>query len=387
MIRFMRNASFRFLAPLGMCLPILATTSANAEETVNGRPAVVLESPAAKMVIDLGGGSIVDFHLAAGGLNPLRWIGPADAEKELRPMAHFLCLDRWGQPSEAELRNGMPYHGEATRVRWKQSGAAERRDGGVTAGMDASLPMAGLDVHRTVRLSVASALFSVSETVTNRNKLGRVYNMVQHPSIGPPFLDETTVVDSNAQRGLTQSSPMPNPEKPELRWPAALNKGKPVDLRRLTNDPDPNVVSFVVDEELGWVTAVNASKELLLGYIWKTAEYPWLNIWRHVENGKPLARGLEFGTTGLHQPFSVLTKKPHVFGRPTFTYLDAGESATRSYDAFLAKVPPDFRGVDRVTHRGSQLVIRERGSAREVAIPADRLFFSGLAQDGVRRDP
>ena len=358
---------------------VLATASVNAEEMVNGRPAVVLESPSAKVVIDLGGGSIVDFHLGAGGLNPLRWIGPADTEKELRPMAHFICLDRWGQPSESELRNGMPFHGEATRVRWKQSGAAERGDGWVAAGMDASLPMAGLDVRRTIRLSGASGLFSVSETVTNRNKLGRVYNMVQHPSIGPPFLDETTVVDSNAQRGLMQSSPMPNPEKPELRWPAAINKGKPVDLRRLTNDPDPNVVSFVVDEELGWVTAVNASKELLLGYIWKTADYPWLNIWRHVDKGKPLARGLEFGTTGLHQPFPVLTKKPYVFDRPTFTYLDAGESATRTYAVFLVKVPPDFRGVDRVTHRGGQLVIRERGSSREVTIPAGPRFVPGPA--------
>jgi hypothetical protein len=352
----------------------LAPVSVQAEVIVNGRPAVVLNSPAAKLVVDLGGGSIVDFHLAGDGLNPLRWIGPADENTLLRPMAHFLCLDRWGQPSEAELRNGMPFHGEAARVRWRELDAPERRDGNILAVMGATLPMAGLEVRRMVRLSEAAAVFSVSETVTNRNKLGRVYNMVQHATIGPPFLDETTVVDSNAQRGFAQSNPMPNPERPEVRWPEASKQGQPVDLRRLSSDPGPNVVSFVMDGEIGWITATNASKGLLLGYMWRTADYPWLNIWRHVADGKPLARGLEFGTTGLHQPFKVLTTKPSIFGRPTFTYLDAGESSTRSYAAFLVKAPRDFRGVDSVLYDGGKLVIHELGGERELTIQADRLF-------------
>jgi phosphonate metabolism protein (transferase hexapeptide repeat family) len=136
-----------------------------------------------------------------------------------------------------------------------------------------------------------------SETVNNRNKLGRIYNMVQHATIGPPFLDETTVVDSNAQRGFMQSSPMPNPEQPETRWPEARKQGQPVDLRHLTSDPDPNVVSFVIDGEFGWVTATNASKELILGYMWRTADYHWLNVWRHVADVKPLARGVELWTS------------------------------------------------------------------------------------------
>src|SRR4051812_925579 len=99
----MRTETLRLTAPAWLAI-MTALVAAPAEVVVNGRPSVVLESPAAKLVIDLGGGSIVDFHLAAGGLNPLRWIGPADVNVELRPMAHFVCLDRWGQPSQAELR-------------------------------------------------------------------------------------------------------------------------------------------------------------------------------------------------------------------------------------------------------------------------------------------
>jgi hypothetical protein len=241
--------------------------------------------------------------------------------------------------------------------------------------MSAMLPMAGLEIRRSVKLLDSAAVFAVSETVTNRNKLGRIYNMVQHATIGPPFLDETTVIDSNAERGLMQSSPLPNPEQPEIRWPQATKQGNPVDLRRLTNDPDPNVVSFVMGGDTGWVTATNASRELLLGYLFSTGDYPWLNLWRHVQDGKPLARGLEFGTTGLHQPFKILVGKPSIFGKPTFAYLDAGESTTRRYTAFLTKVPKDFAGVDSVRYRDGRIVIRERGgSGREIDITAGSLF-------------
>jgi hypothetical protein len=370
MLPLIRLRPAPLLAALAACL-----TSALGETQVEGRPSVVLASPLAKLVIDLGGGSIVDFRFAGENLNPLRWLGPGDEQNALRPMAHFLCLDRWGQPSQAELQNGMPFHGEAARVRWKEDRPPQPSPEGISAVLSASLPIAGLDVVRAVRLSASAPAFVVSETVANRNRLGRVYNMVQHPTIGPPFLDQTTVVDSNARKGLMQSSPLPNPEEPPIWWPQAFKDGQPVNLRHLVSDPDPNVVSFVIDEEYGWVTASTASQGLLLGYIWKTSDYPWLNIWRHVQNGKPFARGLEFGTTGLHQPFALLVEKGKVFGRPVFAYLDAGEKITRSYAAFLLKTPPDFKGVDRVTFRGRRILVRERGeNGRELSLEPGSLF-------------
>jgi hypothetical protein len=357
-----------------LVLFLVVLAGAFAQSPPNGRPTVRLESPTAAVTIDLGGGSIVDFHLA-GGVNPLHWVAPENANQPIRPMAHFLCLDRWGPPSEAEQRNGMPFHGEAAHVEWKQLGATENVGGRLVATMEATLPLAGLEVRRTVGLSESAAVFSVSETVTNRNKLGRAYNMVQHATIGPPFLDETTVVDTNGGEGLMQSSPLPDPERIAIHWPLATKDGKPVDLRHLTTDPDPNVTSFVIDGDLGWVTATHAAQELLFGYIFPTADYPWVNLWRYVQDGRPAARGLEFGTTGLHQPFQVLLGKPQIFGRPTFAYLDAGESATRVYAAFLLKVPRDFAGVSQVLYRAGRIVVQERAAhGRELTMAVDRLF-------------
>lgn len=332
---------------------------AQAETFFNGRPSLILEGKAARLVVDLGGGSIVDFRLRAQSINPLEFDSGEAAV--LKPLGHFLCLDRWGPPSEAEKRNGMFFHGEAARVEWTISRRPARKGDVVHAAMSALLPLAGLEVERIIRLSDSSASFNVTEAVTNRNKLGRIYNMVQHPTIGPPFLDENTLVDSNARKGFMQTSPLPNPEEPAVFWPQALREGQPLTLRRLSEDSDPNVVSFTFDDELGWVTASSPSQGLLIGYLWKTSEYPWFNAWRHSENGKPAARGLEFGTTGLHHPFPVLVAKGRIFGRPLYVHLDAGQTAKRSYLAFLFKIPDDYQGVARLTYRERRLVIRERG--------------------------
>ncbi len=124
-------------------------------------------------------------------------------------------------------------------------------------------------------------------------------------------------------------------------------------------------MSFTIDGEFGWVTAATAAKGLLIGYIWKTSDYPWLDIWRNAQNGRPAARGLEFGTTGLHQPVGILVSKGKIFGRPIYAYLDAGQTAPRSYAAFLFRIPRDYRGVERITCEGSRLTLHERGAGPE----------------------
>ncbi len=359
-----RLTSMRYAkSAAGLAVITLAALSfVSAEELVTGRRSVVLEGSNSRLVVDILGGSIVEFQLNDQGLNPLRWAntGPTD---EARQMSHFLCLDRWGLPSDAESANGMNGHGEAGKVEWEVL-----EEDGTSARMAAILPMAGLRVERTIQVASEGTWFHVAETVTNQNKLGRVYNMVQHPTIGPPFLDENVVVDSNATKGFAQSSPMPNPEEFSALWPHAPRADKPVNIRYLSDDHDPNVVSYIVEESIGWVTAASPAKGLLIGYLWETAEYPWLNIWRRAEDGVPLARGLEFGTTGLHQPFSILVKKGTIFERPLLDFLDASESKTRSYIGFLAEIPESYQGVDDAVYENGTLTLVERGGGSRIEL-------------------
>lgn len=164
-------------------LLVCQTGLTDAAQLANGRPTVVLQNQQARLVVDLKGGAIADFHLRDHPTNPLNWGTPKEGDAAIRRFGHFLCLDRWGPPSETEGAKGMPY------------------------------------------------------------------------------------------------------------------------------------------------------------------------------------RGLEFGTTGLHQPFSVLARKGQIWERPLFEYLDAGQSMVRRYLCFLLRVPKDFAGVESLGLEQGKLVLRERERA------------------------
>lgn len=321
------------------CTAIALTATAFGQKS--DRPTVRLQSTRASAAFDLLGGSLVSFQFTerANDVNPLSWDSNGTANPALpRPRGHFLCMDRWGQPSEAEKRNGMPFHGEASSVSWK-SLPTEGGSGTSSQGigrMEASLPIGQLRIERVAELS--GAVLRVRERITNVGKLGRIYNAVQHPTIAPPFLDDATVVDANCGAGFAQSAP-------DSRLEAGFTP-----FRTLHDNPNPNVVSFVIDSPTGWVTALSPTQNLAIGYVWETRDYPWLNIWRDVRNGKPSARGLEFGTTGLHQPFPEMVRRGgRMLDRPLFVYIDAGETQERAYSAFLARTPARAKGIASVS--------------------------------------
>ena len=338
----------------------------------DSRPVLKLQGNAAELVVDLGGGSIADFHLLADGLNPLQWDSwyfraesEGDPPMEPRPMGHFICLDRWGSSSPAEKAHGMPNHGEAGIVWWEVTRKPQPINGKIEASMTAHLPMAGLRIDRTIGLLENEAAVLVTESVTNLNPIGRIYNFVQHPSIGGTFLNENTVVDSNGARGFMQEGSLSNPEERVVNWPrAAKLDGTEVDVRYLADDDQPAVVTYLVEDEYGWVTASSPDNGVLIGYFWKTSEFPWLNIWRNVRAGKPYARGLEFGTSGLHKPGHALVAKSKIFDRAIYRYIDASETQTFRYANFLLAIPEDFAGVFEVAYKNGNLTIVEAGSKK-----------------------
>ena len=340
--------------------------------TTNAEEKLILRSKAAQVSVAVAGGAIVEFRFLELPLNPLNW----EIGEELEPMregtprlrGHFLCLDRWGPPSAAEEQNGVPFHGEAARVVWQIVQQPEPHSDGEVARMHCTLPLAGLRVRRAMTLDSQSAVLTVTEAVTNLNKLGRIYNIVQHPSIAPPFLDESTLVDSNATHGFDQDGAVPRSRETASDWPEVSIQGRRVNLRRLFNSApsEPqvtrhDVTSFVFDDsqDYGWVTACNPKQKLLLGYVWKSSDYSWLNIWRYLRNGRVSARGLEFGTTGYHQPFPVLVRTGHILEQPTYEYIDADQTISKSYAAFLLKIPEDYLGVANISYSAGRLRLTE----------------------------
>jgi hypothetical protein len=320
-----------------------------------------------ELFINLKGGSYFDFHLKDLPVNPISWRGTEPEEKMF--MGHFICFDRWGPPSPSEKANGFRLHGEASTQFWELIGAPVSLDELSECSMRCLLPMAGLQLTRKIEISEMEPVFFVKEEIKNLNKNGRMFNIVQHVTLGPPFLDRTTLFDNNTLKGFEdREDGSLNQDKIVLKWPAMEHNGEKVNLRQFENEW-PGVSSFVYDhnDEFGWVTACNPSKKLMIGYIWKTEDYPWVNYWRSMEGGIPMAYGMEFGTTGLHEPFPVVAEKGKIFGQNIYAYIDAGEVISKSFTAFLAEIPEDYNGVEKIEVDDSQFVIKEKSkSSRDI---------------------
>ena len=328
----------------------------------------ILNNGIVQVSVASSGGGIIDFRFLDHAVNPLNWEierDPASTEKPyLR--GHFLCLDRWGAPSNAEAENGMTFHGEAAYASWRLVDRGESAESRQEAEMICELPIAQMTVRRVMWLEDNQAVLVVREHITNTGTLGRIYNIVQHPSIAPPFLDSATIVDSNAQYGFVQGSVMPESVAAADLWPNTMIEGELEDLRRFQNDETgtrySDVSTFIFDDaqEYGWVTASSPNTGLLLGYLWRVEEYSWIAIWRARSNGRVAARGLEFGTTGIHQPYAELVRVGRILGRSIYEYIDANETVEKSHMSFLVKIPHDFQGVAEINYNDGRLELIER---------------------------
>jgi hypothetical protein len=332
------------------------------EKAAKSDTVLKMESNSILLQVNLNGGAYFDFHLKELPINPINFRGSKPGEQIF--MGHFLCFDRWGPPSVAEKANGFRHHGEVNTELWALLNAPHNIEGRLTCSMMCKLPMAGLQLTRKIELSSDEPVCFITEDIKNLNLNGRIFNIVQHVSIAPPFLDKSTLFDNNALQGFeNKGDGSLNQEETILKWPQADHNGEKVNLRQFEDDW-PYVSSFVYsqNEEYGWVTACNPSKNLMLGYIWKVADYPWINFWRSMENGIPMAFGMEFGTTGFHEPFPVIAKKGKIFDRNIYAFIDANEVISKSFTAFLAKIPKDYKGVEKIEINNSSFTIKEKTS-------------------------
>jgi hypothetical protein len=320
--------------------------------------------------VDLYGGAFVDIHLGdPKSVNPLTWKlssseMPANNRDGAPFRGHFLCLGRWGSPTKGEIKQGVPHNGQASNIMWK----IEEESGSRMLVMSNKAPLDGMKVKRMMQLDKKRPVFYVTEKVTNTTTVGRLNNVVQHVTLGPPFLDEKMRINCNAREGFLQEFSFPDPEKYSFCWPFARvdEEDLNLDLRK-THTGENYVSTHLVGDTLGWVIALNPDKNLVIGYIWNTNEYPWLNIWNQTRNGRPVAKGLEFGTTGIGKPYTQLLEKETFFhGVPSWEFLDAGETAVKSFTGFITRVPPGFKNVERVIKQGDTIALIDKKGRKVV---------------------
>jgi hypothetical protein len=340
---------------------------------------VSLHNKQCTLTIDLFGGAIVDFHLGEGGINPLNFhFVHRDAHHEdVHYKGHFLCVPRWGDPSSAELKAGFNKHGDFVRLKW--NGEADT----YSLNTWASSAREKLTVTRLIRLDDDSSCFHVVEKLRNESGSRRMYQMIQHPTIGFPFLTEETIVDCNASRGFDYAFNKYD-QSTMGYWPRVITTDDKFVKLDIPDRPYSSVFSFIVDknDEFGWITAYSPEHNTLLGYVWNRLDYPWINHWIHWEETgislpvqnlssyKLKHRGLEFGTTGVHKPFDEIIEKEltNLLGESTINYLEADEEQEHSYIGFMHVVPARFKGVEKLSLQRESISIVEKETGKEISI-------------------
>ncbi|MFW5699669.1 MAG: hypothetical protein ACOCXS_02045 [Bacteroidota bacterium] len=295
------------------------------------------------------GGMFVRFEKTDNPVNPFGWrLRPDEMPENNRPhvfAGHFLCSGRWGAPSRGEIEAGIPHNGEVNTQPWhieKEFYDLDKQM--LVIEMKCEAPIEKLNVTRRIFVPDDDAFYVVKEEFINDLPVGRLVNFVQHPTVSEPFLDSEMIVRTNAGKGFDQKTSLSGIEDSCFTWPqATLSSGEKVNLTNsLTNTGFVTSHVFDKNDEFGWCFAYNPNRKLLFGYIFDTSDYPWFNYWHHAEDGQPVVRGLEFGTTGFGEDYGKLLGEDVSFnGDRGVDFLDAGDSVVKSYLSFQASCPSD----------------------------------------------
>ncbi len=276
---------------------------------------------------------------------------------------HNLCFAHFGDPSPEEAKAGLGTHGEAPVSRWKvERQSVSRRGLNFTYGC--ALPIAEMSLTRRILMPRGSHVIHVRETIRNLSRRDLPFGLCQHVTFGAPFLEPgVTRFDVSATRGHTFPGTFGAPQR--LRsdtpfvWPEGPGKnGRPVDLRTLRKKPNSDFTTQMMDpaRDHAWFSALHPRRQLLVAYVWKRSDFPWLGNWeenraRHEMpwNGKTLARGMEFSSSPFPVGLRAAVATNRFQGQPTYRWLPARGTVHVDYALMIMRVNPDCKGVAEIT--------------------------------------
>ncbi len=340
--------------------------------TYRNRRAVQLENETVRLTVLAEGGHLAELRHKPTGVNPL-WTPPwpslepsaydaaqhpeygANAESKLLAglMGHNLCMDLFGGPSEAEAAAGMTVHGEASVAPYDVSVAGD------ALIQRATFPQAQLRFARTISFA-APTVVHIAEEVENLAALDRPIAWTQHVTLGPPFIEpgvtqfrasatksKVSELDFAAGQGYMKIGA-------EFDWPHVphLNGGT-VDMRTFSALPVSGAFStHLMDprRERAFFLAWSPKSQVLLGYVWNRADFPWLGIWEENRcrttppwNGRTITRGLEFGVSPMPETRRQMIERGSLFGVPAYRWISARQTLRAEYRAFIttAAAMPD----------------------------------------------
>ena len=160
----------------------------------------------------------------------------------------------------------------------------------------------------------------------------------------------------------------------DFTWPMAPTVGgKKVDLRGVPDPPnslDHSTCLMDPSRKLVFVTALNPSKKLILGYVFRREDYPWVQSWLDYPPDRRMARGMEFATQPYDVPRRQTVETNSMFGAPAYRWLPAKSKIESRYLLFYTHAPEGFRKVDDVRIEGGKLIIEDHKAKKQITLDA-----------------
>lgn len=324
-----------------------------------------LEDDHVRLSVTAEGGHLAEFLCKETGVNPL-WVPPwpsiepssydaakhpeygADSESKLLAgiAGHNLALDIFGPPSAEEFAAGVPVHGESSVVRYHVEASGNQ----LTA--EARLPLAQLDVKRTIRLTGDGGIH-ITERVANLLSIDRPIAWQQHVTLGDPFVQcGVTLLDMPVAESMVFPQDFGEAEvmKPEatFTWPdVPAKQGGTLNMRRYpSGGPTSGLTGHLLltNRKTAFFQAWNADLQTIVGYAWRRADYPWICLWeenrgrtRPPWNGCATTWGVEFGASPFAENRRAMIERGSLFGVPTYRWLPARAEAVVDYTAWVRR--------------------------------------------------
>jgi hypothetical protein len=364
--------------------------------TIHNRQGWLLDNGVLKLFLMKGGGHIADLRLkGVDKINPFwapvwKSIEPWEYDRKrdagrygVKLLAciygHNLCLSAFGDPSPEEEKCGLTCHYEAPVARWsvvrKKVGARS-----MTLEYGCNLPAARMRIVRAVSMRSGSHVINVRETIQNLARRDVPFTICQHVTFGPPFLEPgVTAFDMPSVKGRTFPGKFGSPQRlksdHDFKWPDGPGVNGGVDLRFAGQGKYSDFSANLMDpkKEQAWFSAVNPRLGLMMAYVWRRADYPWVGIWEENRarktapwNGKSLTRGMEFTNT----PFPVGLRKAvdtgKFQGQRAYAWLPARGKAVHDYSILATRVGPDCAGVANIlpTKQGYAAILANAGGQK-----------------------
>jgi hypothetical protein len=372
-----------------LCVCVTVTAFAQQKTVFEDLPALVLSNDKVALTVISEGGAMAQIVLADDKerINPLwnpYWIARQAGLNRPASFArgHFVCIDGFGPVSAEERAAGLTAHGEAYTLPW-QLQSHQKQGNTHSAAYSVVLPIAQESFTRTYHVVDGENIVWVDSAVTSLLGFDRPVFWGEHATISAPFLEPgKVVVDMPVSKSKTKAYQMqPNPTRQlrsyvDFTWPMAPTMdGQMFDVRSAPMKPnttDHTTTLLDPSRRLVFVTALHPEKRLLIGWVFRREEFPWVQTWLSNPGPNRMTRGLEFST----QPFDLtradVLKNGPLFDSPVLRILPAKSTITSSFLMFYTPVPDGFLKVDDVQLTGGKLVIDDRANKKTVTLAASR---------------